>query len=126
MDNKFLDHVSLVVSSTATMGMLRSGKPPSGSGPAITVTASDGTSLRIKQIQVTAPSTYSALAVAVQGIDGYFELAAGSTSENNSSKFAVYFAPSAPRNFNLQVSGGTASGYGTSQSVPVQVEEAYR
>jgi hypothetical protein len=127
-DKKLTDQVSTVVVSSASRPIgatLTYGQPRGGSELAITVTTNDplcSIPLSFKQIQVRSPSRYIALAIGVEGIDGYFELfGLTPTGDDNFVNLHLQIGNKPREVVNLQVFGGTTHGYGSPESVLVEI-----
>jgi hypothetical protein len=114
-----ISQVSAIVNGAPVNATRRSGSPPSGSGPAITATASGVTIPGgSRQIQVSSTANYTTLAVSVSGVDGYFEITGLS---GGAVTLLATIAQSAPIDFTIQVFGGTGTAYGTAQAIPIHL-----
>ncbi len=127
--SKLADYVSRVAAlngGTMVTATQRSGRPPSGTGPAITASSGGALSLAggSTAFQISSTTTYGGLAVSVDGVDGYFELTGLTPGSGNTVTIFVTIGQSAPHTFNLQVAGGTGTSYGTSQAIPVTLGPA--
>lgn len=112
----YLTHVA----SGNLTGALRTGTPPTGNGPVVTL---DSAGITIpggsKQITVNSPTSFTSVAIMVQGVDGYYELAGLPSA--TTAVVVVTFAQTLPNTFSLAVSAGSGSGFGAAQALPVTV-----
>ena len=113
----YVSRVSNLDSSlTAT---LRSGDPPSGGGPAVTLTGEDAATIAggSRQLTVSSADTFTQVAVSVQGVPGYYALSG--LPAGTSAVIVVTVSQQAPATFTLAVAAGGGTGYGTVQTLPV-------
>jgi hypothetical protein len=122
----YVSRVAAVTGGTTVTATQRSGRPPGGSGPAITASSGGAVSIAggSTAFQIASTTTYGGLAVSVDGVDGYFELPGLTPGSGNTVTIFVTIGQNAPQTFNLQVAAGTATSYGTAQVVPVQLTPA--
>lgn len=108
------------VASGNLTATLHTGTPPAGSGPVVTL---DSSGITIpggsKQITVNSATSFTAVAVMVQGVDGYYELTG--LPPGTTTLLVVTFAQALPNTFSLQVSSGSGAGFGTAAPLPVTV-----
>ena len=116
--SSYLTHVA----SGNLTAALRTGTPPAGSGPVVTL-QSEGITIPggSKQITVNSATSFTSVAVMVQGVDGFYELdglPAGTTAV-----VVVTFGQTLPNTFSLAISAGAAGGggFGTAQALPVTI-----
>jgi hypothetical protein len=99
---------------------LRTGHPATGSGPVVTLDAgADAVTIPggSRLVTVTSPTAFTTVAVAVQGVDGYYELTG--LPSGTAVTLVVTFSQHAPASFTLAISAGAGTGYGTVSTLPV-------
>jgi hypothetical protein len=108
-----------VSSSDGTLsGALHSGTPPTGAGPTVTVDASAAAIPGGAQfIQLTCSTNCSRVIVAVQGVDGYYDLSGLASAAVQS--IILILAQTPPQTFDLEVGAGTAASVGAVDTVPI-------
>ena len=121
----YISRVSALSGGSSVNATLRSGHPPSGSGPSITANTTGGVVIPggSTQLQISSGSSYSNVVVSVQGVDGYFELTGLTLSAGNTVALIITIGQNAPQTFTLQAAAGTGSAYGAAQSIPVQLTQ---
>lgn len=98
------------------------GSPTAGNGPVVTLDSGTG-AVTIpggsRQITVTSTTSFTTVAVAVQGQDGYYELTG--LPAGTSAVIVVTISQHAPATFTLTVAAGGGTGYGQVQTVPMSL-----
>lgn len=112
-------YVTGVTSGDGThTGVLTSGTPPSGSGPSTTVTSSGAAIAGAAQyIQLSCSTNCTSVLVAVQGVDGYYELTGLPDPTNQS--IIVMLSQTLTQNFQLLISTGLGATFGSPTTLPV-------
>jgi len=111
------NYLSRVSTSSGALATQRTGSPATGSGPTVTASTS-GVNIPggSKQFTVTSTASMAAVAFAILGVDGYFELTGIS---GTSITFVVTFGQNAPTSFTIQVAASNGSAYGAFQQVAI-------
>jgi hypothetical protein len=112
-------YVTGVQSSNGSLtAALHTGAPPTGPGPSVTVDASGAAIAGGAQfIQIICSTDCTRIIVAVQGVDGYYDLSGLSAALLQSIIMTIGEAP--PPTFELEVGGGTTASVGALQGVPL-------
>jgi hypothetical protein len=117
-------YISRVSSADGTLSAtLRSGTPAAGTGPVVTLGGTDAATIPggSRLLTVNSTTSFTSVAVAVQGVDGYYELSG--LPSGTSAEILLTISQHAPATFTLTVAAGGGSGYGLVQTVPVQLTE---
>ncbi len=99
---------------------LSPGTPPTGSGPAVTVGSSGAPIAGAAQyVQLACSTNCTSVLVAVQGVDGYYELTG--LPDPTTQNVVVFLAQTAAQNFNLLFAAGLGSSFGSLTTLPVSL-----
>ena len=104
----------------AVMATLRAGSPPTGAGPAATALSPGVTIVGgSKMVSVSSSANFSAVIVAVEGIDGYYELTG--LPSGTSTIIILTIGQTAPASFTLDLAAGAGGAYGALEMLPVEL-----
>lgn len=98
--------------------LLKTGSPPVGTGSVASASAS-GVAIPggSRQVTVTSTASFDTVIIAVDGVDGYYELT-GLTS-GTSAIVVVTLGQSVPSTFDMEFGAGTGSSFGTLGTLPI-------